>query len=67
MIDKDFCTNQGTVLLDKMLEMLYSDLMPIFDFLFRKITIILFSSFIIDFEVKEARISNFRRFFKEQM
>lgn len=65
MIDKDFCTNQGTVLLDKMLEMLYSDLMPIFDFLFRKITIILFSSFIIDFEVKEARISNFRRFFKE--
>lgn len=65
MIDKDFCTNQGTVLLDKMLEMLYSDLMPIFDFLFRKITIILFSSFITDFEVKEARISNFRRFFKE--
>lgn len=53
------------MLLDKMLEMLYSDLMPIFDFLFRKITIILFSSFIIDFEVKEARISNFRRFFKE--
>lgn len=48
------------MLLDKMLEMLYSDLMPIFDFLFRKITIILFSSFITDFEVKEARISNFR-------
>lgn len=52
------------MLLDKILEMLYSDLVSIFDFLFRKITTIIFSSFITDFEVKESENLEFSTIFQ---